>query len=143
MHGKRLDWQTAVSHIRFLRFVSIVDNGHLAITVESPDNEESKLYTFTWKKFFAYRNILEENGVPWDLQQDIHPGLSGCTHKIDDSPWIAEMKARGDYLELLHPSAEHFVFCTSDYVTEVVSGYQPDVNVQEDSLGRGDPNCRD
>lgn len=124
--GDRQDWITPVSGFRFLSFESLIDNGKLEITVANGSVNDGRSYCFKWNRFYAYRNTLEEHGLPWDLDTS-GSSKSGNTNKVLNSLWISSIREVDGYLDMLEENAQHFVIYTTDYVIEVMASSEPDI----------------
>jgi hypothetical protein len=124
--GRRQDWLTPLSKYSDLQFVKLIDDGTLSITLNGGALGQQESFYFKWHRFCAYRNTLEEHGgVPWHLSDE--QKLSGCTHLVTDSSWISYMREGDDLVDLLHPNANHYVICSGDYVTEIISNVEPEI----------------
>lgn len=127
--GKWADWKTSLSG-KSLVFRQLVDDGKsLVIRMQVYDGAEPGTeYNFEWTEFCAYRNTLEEQRLPWDLDNEPYSSSFGPTHEVSDSAWIAELRFGNDLFDLLHPAARHFVIGTGDYWTEIISNQEPTIS---------------
>jgi hypothetical protein len=121
----RQHWLTAVSDCSSLAFIELTCRRNLELVVDGGELGRVEKFRFVWKEFFSYKVTLEEHGVPWPCStQDTK---WGCTNKVLNSSWLASLKDGDGYVDLLHPDAEHFVVITSDYVIEVISNQDPEI----------------
>jgi hypothetical protein len=122
LYGKRKTWSTPVSHLVPLAFASLEDAEQFAIVVHQ-EGSSDRLF-FRWNELIAYRCTKEEHGLPWEFNAS-ELKSAGCTHFVDDSPWIAQLRDGNDLFDLLAHNAVHFVILTTTYVVEVISNEQP------------------
>ena len=128
-HGQHKSWRTSVSEYKRAHFVRLVDQDNLTIIINVEDSP--KCFCFKWHDFMGYKNTLEEHGIPWKYSEfDLRDG--GCTHMVDPSPWLSDLRSGNDLLDILAPNAKHFVILTSLYVTEVISNQEPEIFEIED-----------
>jgi hypothetical protein len=90
-------WATPLSDCKDAQFVRLVDDGELSIVVNIGTSEHNDCYHIRWVKFASYRNTMEEHGVPW-CSEEQNLKVSGCSHLVLDSPWIADMRDGDDLL---------------------------------------------
>jgi len=117
---------TPVCALEYLNLVEVRDNGSvLTIIVESGTFEQRSRFQFAWPKYCAYRSTDEAQFIAWDL--DLNDSNWQHTHLVRDSLWIADLMEGNDLLEFHYPGIQHFVICTMDYVTEILSHVNPEI----------------
>lgn len=123
-YGKRKDWLTALSGHGLLYFVKLVVERDLLIVVELEKAEP--WFCFRWNEFVAYTCAKEEYAVPWDVD-GTNSSSSGCTHMVDNSSWIQELKTGTGLLDLRSPNLKHFVIVSDEYVVQIISSEEPEI----------------
>jgi hypothetical protein len=130
--GIRTNWKTPVSQYKNLQFFKLIDDGQLRIFVSGYPSDVEKLYCFKWTKFFAYRNLIEEAGLPWTYDAE-QLKVSGPTHTVEQSEWLQQLSLKNDMLNVLNAGAIHYVICSDDYVTEVISSGHPEITLEQET----------
>lgn len=128
----RKDWQTPIAEmdVAFLRLLDDVELGLSIFFAEEITLDQPPVhYCFRWKRFVAYRNIVEEACMPWDMQTNPRrqDGSYPTTNIVEASSWIAELRMFGDSMDFHYPGVRHYVILNSSYSTEVISNVEPEI----------------
>src|ERR1700677_2203242 len=119
IRGKREHWQTPVCAFEWLNLSELRDDGHsLEILVKYYGNGQSWCFKFIWERYTAYRSTYAVDYTAWDF--DPNDSDWHNTHKILNSGWVSALEENYD-ADYEFPNLQHFVLCTSDYVTEILS----------------------
>ncbi|GBE94249.1 hypothetical protein [Nostoc cycadae] len=114
-------WVTPIADLSSLVMVSLIDDGMLNITIEAPLLSNRPRWRFTFDKYPAYRNILEEYRLGlWKHLDESHQRC-GNTFIVKNSPWIASFQSQEPFLELYNPHLIHYVISTEDDVIEILA----------------------
>jgi len=80
-------WETAVSDVKSLAMVSLVDQDGLHVTVQDLRDPGRRRIRFTFRKVAAYRNVLEEFRTH---EREVIPSYVGRTLVSAASAWAPE-----------------------------------------------------
>lgn len=114
-------WDTPIADLISLVMVSLIDDGMLNITIEAPRLSNRPRWCFTFEKYPAYRNILEEYRLSLWKHLDESNQRCGKTFIVENSPWIASFQSQEPLLKLYHPHLMHYVILTEDDVIEILA----------------------
>ncbi|MEX1255946.1 MAG: hypothetical protein WEE64_16570 [Dehalococcoidia bacterium] len=110
-----------------MAMVSLVDDGELSVTVQGIRDPEARRLRFTFSRFPAYRNIMEEYRLElWERLSGTQDQL-GRTLIVADSPWVAALREKEPLLGVHRPTLVHYVICTEDDVVEVLAPDPPEM----------------
>jgi hypothetical protein len=123
-------WETLMSDAKHLFMESLHDHSGV-LEIELADywqNAATARYKVTFRRYPAYRNILEEYRLElWERRgQRSDPSATGWTLIIPDSPWVQEF-ANEPILEVFNPAIVHYLIATENDVIEVLSDEEPQV----------------
>jgi hypothetical protein len=123
-------WDTPVSDVSSLVMVSLIDDGMLSITFEAPQLSNRPRWCFTFKKYPAYRNIMEEYRMGlWEHLDQSNQRL-GHTFIVERSPWIDSFQSEDPLIEFYNTDLIHYVISTEDDVIEILA-----ISVEVTDLG--------
>ena len=117
-----------ISDIRAAAMISLVDDGELAITLEDVYAPQRNRWRFVFRKYPAYRNILEEYRLELWQHLDKTKQRCGNTFSVVESPWIASFRPHEPLLDIHYPKLVHFVIATGDDVIEILSPEAPRID---------------
>jgi hypothetical protein len=120
-------WDSPISDTRAIAMVSLIDTQQrLEIIVEAYRLPNRPRWKFTFSKYPAYRNILEEHRLTlWNHLKETNQ-FCGHTFIIEESPWIASFEPEEPLLALNYKMLRHFVISTDD-VIDVLSNAEPKI----------------
>jgi len=118
-------WETPVSHVESLAMVSLVDDGELRVTLEDARSSPRRRWRFTFYRSPMYQNVLEEYREElWARIRDM--GLEHCwTRTVPDSAWLAALKEREPWVDILEPGLIHYQIATEDDVLDIACASDP------------------
>ena len=150
----RLDWDAPFSHSRFLLCEAVLSRtgddcllflverrvvaerasltigsatiSDLSVVGEAPDALRWLVY---WRNAPAFKSASESYNFTPSTGAVVGPP-SRC-YRLDESPWLAEMKV-GDLLDCLSPNCHHFSVITDHKIIDVLSPREPHVEVLSD-----------
>lgn len=121
-------WDSPISDIHAIGMVSLTDaRRQLEIVIEAYRQPGRPRWGFSFSKYPAYRNILEEHRVALWKQLDATGQRCGCTFTVEESPWIASFEPEEPVLALNYKVLRHFIICTDDDVIDVLSNAEPKI----------------
>jgi len=100
--------------------VSLVDDGHLSITLEDARHPERLRYRITFEKAPLYRNIYEE----YRINESGNSARSWATI-VEESGWLSLMRQREPLIDVHSRGLRHYRIWTEDDVVEVLSNTPP------------------
>jgi hypothetical protein len=107
--------------------VELVDDGELSIIVQELREPEHRRLRFSFTRYPAYRNILEEYRLElWEKISGRHEEL-GHTILVPNSPWAKELRESEPLLDVHDGRLTHFMICTEDDVLEVLAPDPPEM----------------
>lgn len=126
-------WHTPLAFGKSLCLVSLVDEGHLTIIVQ--DNRRNyRRMRIVFEYAPIYRNIEEIFRTANSINR-----TGSWTVIVNNSSWLAEMRAREDLIDQVLPSLKHYQVITEFDVIDVLSDLEPKVEEIEpgrDVVGR-------
>ena len=126
-------WDTPLAFGKSLCLVSLVDEGHLTITVQdNRDNYRRMRIVFEYSPI--YRNIEEIFRTANSINR-----TGSWTVIVNNSSWLAELRAHEDLIDQVLPNLRHYQIITEFDVIDVLSEREPKVEEVEpgrDVVGR-------
>jgi hypothetical protein len=123
IRGQREHWQTPVCDYPWLILRELqVHSSKLEIEVYYHAENQSRCFKFIWEEHYAHRSTNAAAYLAWDLDTDESNWRN--THKILNSGWLSELVKNHDN-NYDFPILQHFVLCTADHVTEILSEVEP------------------
>ena len=124
-------WDTPISDLKSVAMVSLIDDGHLKITVEDLRDPDHARWRFTFHRAPIYQNILEEYRL--ELWERVHSGEKhpGWTVTIPSSPWLAQLQLQEPLIEVHDPGLQHYQIGTEDDIVDILSPQPPLIEVVE------------
>jgi hypothetical protein len=107
--------------------VHLIDDGELTVAIEDIHSPQRIRWQFVFKKYSAYRNILEEHRLELWQHLDKTQQRCGNTFTVSYSPWIASFRPSEPLLDMDFPTLVHYVVATGDDVIEVLSPEPPNI----------------
>lgn len=126
-------WDTPLASGKSLCLVSLLDEGHLTITVQdNRDNYRRMRIVFEYAPI--YRNIEEIFRTANSINR-----TGSWTVIVNNSSWLAELRAREDLIDEVLPNIRHYQIITEFDVIDILSDQEPKVEEIEpgrDVVGR-------
>lgn len=120
-------WQTSISDAESLKWISLLDDGELLLSLEEPANLDVYRYRFKIEGNVAYRFILAEylhSELVWCLLWETAKKY-GRTIIIRESSWVKQIYDTSDFSTERIPPLEHYCIILEEGLFEVVAKKEP------------------